>query len=1382
MISFKEYKQNPTTEKKGFVSFSDYKNNVKKVEPVKSLAEYKVEKNIESDPTFFGKAKEVILNFTRGIKSRTEDAVKPQVEWYEKTKEESKIPAKAALVSSVQKAGSMVNNLIEKNKQGKLESWNAQAEGINKLPGFKVETYNSYEEMQKDNAFLKLLNSPTGKAITEDVNALVGDIGLKTMAKLKSIGDLTYAEAKEELEARKVSPDIGNIERFAWGAQDVLPEVLIGVLASLGATAISQNPNVGLAVGSSYWTALSAEEQRQKKGEVYSTTALGIDVALDSMIGVGWGKLFKAGKGAITRALSSAGIEAGTEVTQSVLKLADQYYLAETDEERAQVIEDAKKYLLEGEILMEIALAGFAGAGTSAAIDVGVPQGMKEDMSAIGDIKIPKPGFSIEDVSDGLKEEAKKYKSAEEFVGVDSYGVAKSLVIKQKADDLVNDLIDEAGKGTIRLYHGTDSITAKQIRDAGYFQSSKDYPSFFTTSKREALEYANNKTKYRGKGIPEVLEIEAPKYTVTKNPGTGEYETHTGVKLYFKGRDAFVNDIELLQAFEKLPTKSQLEQIWKKANKAKPVTDLATEAKKYKSAEDFVKAQPKLKHGTNFAEQIEREGFKVRKTKDINGALLGEGIYLDKTGGDGAKIFGRDIIDVSLSPNLNIKKIDNIQELYIEKTNFGEPSLIKKVLQEQGFDGVEAKNQIVIFDASNVKTKSQLEQIWKDAQEPVAPKEKKTEKVSIEKSDKKPVFKEELYKQNREFKASVTEVAKQDFKIIKNDIKKGLDKYLGAVSTRLKNINPELKKALRAFEFKVRKGVLEDTKKIKGFLDATTKFSKDDFADFDLARKNGDSKKLQEIIKKYKIGKEYSAVRKVLDDIYKRSEEVGYDIGYKKHYHPRIIKDKKGFLEHFQRGDNWPIIDQAIKAKENALQRYLEPEEKVQLINTLIRGYQQNQISLSETGNMKTRVIDFVGAELNQYYMDSNAALVRYIDQANDAIESRKFFGKGRFDDGTLIDDNIGSYVLRLLEGGKITPEQEVELTDILKARFKPVGTRGFVSLYKNLSYVDTMGSPTSALTQIGDLAWALYKSGVKNTAKSVYKAVKGESVITREDIGIDNIAAEFEEPTKAARAVKEVFRLTGLEKMDAIGKETLINSVITKYQQWAKDGDARLQDALTPVFGEDTAEVVADLKSGDITENVKLLAFNELADMQPILLSEMPEQYLKGGNGRIFYMLKTFTLKQFDIYRNEIFQKIANPSTRSEGLRNLIKLLFFFVLMNATADELKDLLLNRKTSLKDRTVDNILRAVGFSKYLTWKAREEGVGSAMARQILPPFKFIDSVSKDISSGIEKGSETIQSVPIGGKLYYWWFGKGSTKKTSKASKTKSTKKTTKQYFK
>ena len=374
---------------------------------------------------------------------------------------------------------------------------------------------------------------------------------------------------------------------------------------------------------------------------------------------------------------------------------------------------------------------------------------------------------------------------------------------------------------------------------------------------------------------------------------------------------------------------------------------------------------------------------------------------------------------------------------------------------------------------------------------------------------------------------------------------------------------------------------------------------------------------------------------------------------------------------------------------------------------------------------------------------------------------------------GVEIEDSIGGYVLKLMTEGKIRPDQEVILTDILKARFKNQGTRGIVSTYKNLSYVDTMGSPISAITQIGDLAWSLYRAGVKRTSKGIIKSATGKVDIKKEDIGIERIAEEFSDTTKSAKAVATIFKLTGLEKIDAIGKETLIDSVISKYQSWAKTDNKKLTEKLVPVFGKDTKvlqEVVNDLKSGDITENVKLLAFNELADVQPILLSEMPQKYLTGGNGRLFYMLKTFTLKQFDIYRNEIFQKIAKKETRTEGIKNLVSLVSFFVIMNATADEIKDLILNRKTSLEDRTVDNILRAVGFSKYLTWKVREEGIGSGMARQILPPFKFIDSASKDILKGIENGSEITQSIPLGGKLYYWWFGKGQYK-TEKKQKTK-----------
>jgi hypothetical protein len=144
--------------------------------------------------------------------------------------------------------------------------------------------------------------------------------------------------------------------------------------------------------------------------------------------------------------------------------------------------------------------------------------------------------------------------------------------------------------------------------------------------------------------------------------------------------------------------------------------------------------------------------------------------------------------------------------------------------------------------------------------------------------------------------------------------------------------------------------------------------------------------------------------------------------------------------------------------------------------------------------------------------------------------------------------------------------------------------------------------------------------------------------------------------------------------------------------------------------------------------------------------------------------------LKQSDIYRREIFQKIGQEGKRLEGIKNLVYLTSAFVAANASADFIKDFILGRPIDLEDKAVDNMLRLLGISKFVTWKAREEGVGSAMVRQIAPPFKAIDSLTKDINSaGDEKGLEITQSIPLVGKLYYWWFGKGAGKSERQAKK-------------
>ena len=193
--------------------------------------------------------------------------------------------------------------------------------------------------------------------------------------------------------------------------------------------------------------------------------------------------------------------------------------------------------------------------------------------------------------------------------------------------------------------------------------------------------------------------------------------------------------------------------------------------------------------------------------------------------------------------------------------------------------------------------------------------------------------------------------------------------------------------------------------------------------------------------------------------------------------------------------------------------------------------------------------------------------------------------------------------------------------------------------------------------------------------------------------------------------------------------------------------------------------KVIDELASGEITDNVKFYGFNTLLDFSPRTLSEMPEQYLRSGNGRIFYMLKTWTLKQFDIYRNEIFDVMKTDKV--QGVKNMIRLATFLFIMNATADTIKDTITGREIKWDDVLVDNIAKLVGFSRYQTQQVMKEGLATTLTDQLAPPLPFLDDLSKDVVNlfkDFDKSADinelrSIRDIPVGGDLYYWWFGKG-----------------------
>ena len=677
-----------------------------------------------------------------------------------------------------------------------------------------------------------------------------------------------------------------------------------------------------------------------------------------------------------------------------------------------------------------------------------------------------------------------------------------------------------------------------------------------------------------------------------------------------------------------------------------------------------------------------------------------------------------------------------------------------------------------------------------------------------------------------------------------HEIKLLADKALGSISTRLKNIDPELSEHLRWLDHKTSQKIIAVLKTAKPLLDATKRMSPEDKSAWNWARLNSDEGKIEQLAQKYNLTEGQNNLREKLNQIRQEAIEVGYDVGFIKEYWPRVIKDQEGFPQATQEISQRAVFTEAFRDQAKKLgisQEQFErefPEVKADIISNLILG---RATGIGGPGNIKARVYETIPKEFAKFYMDADAALMQYVYSMTKKIEARKFFGKvpqrisdlksakkrkqadlikynqladmaraenperladyedrisNLNDDLSLIEEklnvykhthdyteNIGTYIDDLRIAGRIQAKDEKVVRDILDARFHEHGTTGVVNAYKNLSYIDTMGSPLSAITQIGDLAWAMYvgkvwtPQGFSDTVKNLSKAILKRSNITKEDLGIERIAQEFADGTTLSKAVNKVFWAVGLEKIDTIGKEVLINNALDQFKAQARRDPEALAKLIRPTFGSKSTDVVQEILADNPSDNVKMLLYSKLLDFQPLALSEMPEKYLTAGNGRVFYMLKTYTLKQFDVFRREVIHNIKseNPQQKLQGMTNMIQLMALLTIANAGADEIKDFMLGKESKFSDNVIDNFLTMGGASRFVRLQVVKEGFGSALMQQILPPMKFVNAASKDVAEGYKNHvsgdtssfdhARIIDSIPGLGKLYYWHYGRGTDLKKS-----------------
>jgi len=379
-------------------------------------------------------------------------------------------------------------------------------------------------------------------------------------------------------------------------------------------------------------------------------------------------------------------------------------------------------------------------------------------------------------------------------------------------------------------------------------------------------------------------------------------------------------------------------------------------------------------------------------------------------------------------------------------------------------------------------------------------------------------------------------------------------------------------------------------------------------------------------------------------------------------------------------------------------------------------------------------------------------------------------------DEGELnIDESIGSYVARLKDEGAIDDTGVEELQKYMSARFI-TGNQSMnkvLTAMKNVSNTILLGNPISAATQLGDLFVAAHRYGIRNTLSSILDSVANKTQINSLSLGITKIMAEeASDATGLAKLLDGALTYSGFRKMDQVGKDVALEAAFKMNKNLVKSdkGIQKLREKWGDVYGVEFDSLVADLKAGAVTDNVKLLMFSELSGHQPISLLEMPLKYLQVPNGRVFYNLKSFGLKQLDMLRNSVGAELQKGNY-GQAARLATSYLGIVTMGGATVQEAKNWMQGRGfdiTRVPDNFFDQLMMTAMTSRY----AVENKLGSGDYMGLLiesasPPTTALSNITKDVVAAIEgvysgEGvpAKSARSVPLIGRAYYNLVGGGA----------------------
>lgn len=637
------------------------------------------------------------------------------------------------------------------------------------------------------------------------------------------------------------------------------------------------------------------------------------------------------------------------------------------------------------------------------------------------------------------------------------------------------------------------------------------------------------------------------------------------------------------------------------------------------------------------------------------------------------------------------------------------------------------------------------------------------------------------------------------------------DKF-SLLSRRAKKIHPQIAAALRKPFLDINKDLATYKKKALPFFQKLQAKAKSPDAARDLMRAflNANTRGMGEL---EKLGKNYGIPKKELDDaievfkdVHTRlREEAGVDLGEIENYMPRVIGDYKSFRKFM---DESPLFreqkttvdkalkDYAVKQKYGDVDSIPEPEKAIVTTRVLEGRYP----GIRQTPeNVQSREFLEVNDQMLAAYLKPVESIEKYLDSMVRHLHINKALGKGLTPRGEVkvegegfkdtfrsdlgiaakVEDTVAHKMAKALaeEHGFANRQDKIEeLSKIVQATFDPTPVPSLIQGLKTATYLQTLTNLGSTITQFGEIAYAIHFYGWSNTFRSAYRAKFNRDFYT--ELGLNRHDADMATTAGGLQGVLDkLFDLTGFAKMDKWAKNTTMNAAWKKLHHRSRKDSVKLKEELALKFGDEKAtRMLKDLQeikpsmTAKLTDDLEEVIFNEISNLSPITRLEQAAAHRGGAS--LFYTLKTFGLKQIDIYREAAGEHIleakrlyaqgnhkAAANEAFKGVKALTSLGVLFAAANASTDVVKDTIYGRPVKPDELLLNNVMKLFLVNRYFNYKVQREGGPKAALELLLPATPVFDRAGKDITDMVTfqdiKG-HTLQGTPFD-LAYWWWLG-------------------------